>query len=275
MTQNLADQVIRPSYEQARDSLPHPGVRDVWRNTDRRVEYTKQAMQDIHDDESLSEEGKREKAQRLIDTNAERIRKAYEEARTKTQNAAESSWRFSIPMPGDGKTLPTTQIKDSTEMLAVQMEASAIATRISGKSLQELTSEKAQQGGNKGIRQSSSHTLEALQAEFDAAMAASDVEGKIRGLAVKRVCDDMGIRIDDVVDHHRRQIHRNAYADAERFESALGTIPSGKRMAENPYDSKRQGGKGRIGTYDSGNKAMVSSGRPKLFKKANRRRPWK
>jgi hypothetical protein len=64
---SLADQVMRPIYEQIRDGMPHKEARELWREADMRVEHTRWLIQDVHDDESLSEEGKDEKAQRIID----------------------------------------------------------------------------------------------------------------------------------------------------------------------------------------------------------------
>ena len=95
---SLADQVIRPTYEQIRDGMPHKEACELWREADMRVEHTRRAMQDVHDDESLSEEGKREKAQRIIDANAPKILKGYEDARKKVQTSAESSWQSSLDL---------------------------------------------------------------------------------------------------------------------------------------------------------------------------------
>jgi ferric-dicitrate binding protein FerR (iron transport regulator) len=80
--------------------------------------------------------------------------------------------------------------------------------------------------------------------------------------------------MDDVVDHHRADRHRRAYQDAERLENTAYSIPSGKNMAENPYEGNRRGGKRRVGTYGSANKAVLGSGKPQLFQK-KRRPSWK
>jgi len=84
----------------------------------------------------------------------------------------------------------------------------------------------------------------------------------------------MGMPLDGVVGHHRTQVHNNALADARRFEDALNVIPSGKRVAQNPYDGdNRRRRPSAVGTYRSSNKVMTGAGRP-LFRK-KRKPPWK
>jgi hypothetical protein len=89
------------------------------------------------------------------------------------------------------------------------------------------------------------------------------------------VCEAKGIRLDDVVDHQRADRHHRAYADAERYENAVHSIPNGRSMTQNPYDGKRRRGPSAIGTYSSGNKAMVSIGKPQIFQTKKRRPAWK
>jgi hypothetical protein len=268
---------IRQSYEDVRDDLSHKEARALWRDGDRRKAYLRESMQAIHDDPNLSDEGKRDAAQHLIESNAPHILKGYEDARAKLEASAESSWKFSVPMPND-KTLATTAIADTSEMIAVQNEAGALAQRIEGKSLQALTQERSKDPRSRGIRGSSNHRLNELKAEFDSAMHTGGVEGRIKAFAIKRLCEAKGVSLDDVVDSHRRQSHRNAYRDAEVFERAYSTVPAslGRGLDTNPYDSRhgRRGAKA-VGAYSSGNRAVSSSGRPQLFAKKNRKRPWK
>ena len=266
---------IRQSYEDVRDDLSHKEARALWRDGDRRKAYMRESMQRIHDDPNLSDEGKREQAQHLIESNTPHILKGYEDARAKLESSAESSWKFSIPMPND-KTLATTSIVDTTEVIAVQNEADALAQRIEGKSLQAITREKDPR--SRGIRQASNHRLQELQAEFDSAMRAGGVEGRIKAFAIKRLCEAKGMSLDAVVDSHRRQSHRNAYRDAEVFERAYSTVPAslGRGLDTNPYDSRhgRRGAKA-VGAYSGGNTAVGGSGTPKLFQKKKRKPPWK
>jgi hypothetical protein len=266
---------IRQSYEDVRDQLSHTEARLAWRDADRQKSYLRAQMQLIHDDESLSDEGKRDAAQRLIDTNAPEISQAYEGARAKLESSAESSWKFSIPMPND-KTLATTSIADTSEMIAVQNEADSLAQRIEGKSLQAITQERSKDPRSKGIRGASNHTLKELQAEFDSAMHTGGVEGRIKAFAIKRYVEAKGMSLDDVVDSHRKTSHRGAYRDAEVFERAYSTVPKGTRGLENPYDSRnRRRGSKAVGAYQSGNAAISGSGTSKLFAKKRRKPHWK
>jgi hypothetical protein len=147
--------------------------------------------------------------------------------------------------------------------------------RMEGKSLQELTKERSRNPRDKGMQEAGDSKLHTLRAEFDEAMQVGGVEGKVRALAVKRVCDAKGIRLDDVVDHHRTDLHHRAYQDAERYENAVPSIPNGRSMTQNPYDdSKRRRGPSAIGTYSSSRKAMTGGGKPKIFRK-KRRPAWK
>src|SRR5215208_1825983 len=88
---------IRQSYEDVRDDLSHKEARALWRDGDRRKAYMRESMQRIHDDETLTDEGKQQEAQRLIESNTPHILKGYEDARAKLESSAESSWKFSIP----------------------------------------------------------------------------------------------------------------------------------------------------------------------------------
>jgi len=273
---SFAGGAISPSYEEIREKTPHSGVREVWLEADRRTEDSRQALADIDADESLSVEGKRERAQRVVEKNAQQIEEGYADARKKTQVSAESSWRFSIPMP-DEKTLATTSVDDSSELLAVQNEANALATRITGSSLQQATRERSRNPRDKGVQPTASHAMDALRDEFSLAMETGGVVGKIKALAISKLCEEMGFDLNNVVDAHRKNLHRRAYQDAEALESATYAIPTGRGVVTNPWDSKagsRRGSKA-VGAYGSSNKAVASTGgREKLF--AKKRRPsWK
>ena len=271
---SLTEQIIRPSVEEIHASIPHKGVRDLLNDAKNIQRHMNRELEDIETDEDLNPEAKQRRAQEVIDRHGPKIAKAYQDAREKVEAAAESSYNFSLPFP-DKKTFAHAQVKDTSEMLAVQGEADSIAARIAGKSLQEITKEVSRHPGDKGIQATSSHTVDALRSEFDAAMKLGGVEGRVRALGVARVCEGMGLPLEQVVEHHRSQAHHNALQDARRFESALHTIPSGKHGTRNPYagNTRRRGPSG-VGTYASTNKVMTG-GRPQLFQKKSRRRPWK
>jgi hypothetical protein len=176
-------------------------------------------------------------------------------------------------MPNGG-TLATTSIADTSEMIAIQNEADALAQRVEGKSLQSITREKDPRG--KGIRQTSNHTRKELQAEFADAMRVGGVEGRVKAFAIKRYCEAKGVALDDIVDAHRQKSHRGALQDAEAFEAAVFSVPKGSRGLENPYDT-RHGRRGTrsVGAYSGGNTAVGGSGTSKLFQKKKRKPHWK
>jgi hypothetical protein len=267
----LREQIIRPSVEEIHASIPHKGVRDLLNAAKNIQRHMNRELEDIETDEDLNPEAKQRRAQEVIGRHGPKIAKAYQDAREKVEAAAESSYNSSLPFP-DKKTFAHTQVKDTSEMLAVQGEADSIAARLAGRSLQEITKELSKHPGDKGIQATSSHSVDALRSEFDAAMKLGGVEGRVRALGVARVCEGMGLPLEQVVEHHRSH---NALQDARRFESALHTIPSGKHGTRNPYagNTRRRGPSG-VGTYASTNKVMTG-GRPQLFQKKSRRRPWK
>lgn len=275
MTEQLADLAVRPTAEQILASIPHSGVKEMLASAERRQRRMNSELGDIEGDEDLNLEGKQRRAQQAIDRHAEDIAQTYRDARSRVEASAETSHKFSLPFP-EGKTFAQARIADSTEELAVQGRANDIAARIAGKSLQEITKERSKNPNDEGIKQARGSRLGALRSEFDAAMSVGGVEGRIRALALARVCEGMGMPLDDVVGHHRTQVHYNALADAQRFEDALRVMPSGKRAAENPYDGgKRRRGPSAIGTYSSGRKAMTGGGKPQIFQKKKRRPAWK
>jgi hypothetical protein len=272
MSENLAEQVIRPSYEQIVGSIRHSGVQEILRHAQEDEQRLSRELGYIEADEDLNDEGRERRAQEVIDRYAPKIAEAYASAKEKVEASAESSYRFSLPFP-EGKTFAQARTKDSTELLAVQGEAEAIAQRIGGKSLQQMTKAVSRNPRDKGIKETSDPTAGSLRKEFDQAMSEGGVEGRVRAMAVQRVCEGMGIDLEQVVDHHRTDTHRRALEDARRFEQAVFALPSGKKPQQNPFKGRRRSA-GRIGTYSSAKKAVVGGGRPQLFQKSHRR-PWK
>jgi hypothetical protein len=231
----------------------------------------------IEADEDLSAEGKQRRAQEILDRYNPQISESYSTARQQVESSAQTNFLFSLPAP-DKSSYAQLKVSDATEELTVQGRANAIAAKISGSSLQEKTKAHATNPNAKGIRNRGSHTLDALKAEFDGAMEDGGLEGRIRALAIYRVCEGMGIELERVVGHHRTERHMNALADAERLDRALPTIPSGKRPAKNPFAGNRRRGAKGVGTYSSGNKTIgggSSEARPQLFPKRTRKPSWK
>ncbi len=272
MSERLTDVAVRPTVEQILENIPDSGIKKMLAKAGRRQHQMNAALDDVANDEDLNPEGKQRRAQQVIDRRAHDIAHTYQEARAGVESRAQKSYEFSLPFPG-GKTFATTRVEEATEELAVQGRANDIAARIAGKSLQEVTKERSKNPRDRGIRQANDSRLEALRSEFDAAMEEGGVEGRVRALA--RVCEGMGVPLEDVVGHHRTQTHLNALDAARRFEDALRVMPSGKQVGENPYDGNNvRRGPSAVGTYRSSNKVMTGSNKSPFAKK--RRKPsWK
>ena len=274
MTENLADLAIRPSYEELRDKVQNSAVREMWRAGDADAARAREQMQRVHDDETLTEEGKKQAAQRIIDRYARQAQQHYADAREKAARTVDNTYDFSVPMPDDS-TLATSRAKDSGELLAIQGEAERIVQQVAGRSLQAMTKEASQNPRDKGMREGTGRRVQALKEEYERAMHLGGLEGKVLAHATLRAADAMGIDYDSVVDEFRNDRQRRYIEEALQLESMSSSIPSGRNLAKNPYDSNRPGGKKRIGTYGSANKATLSGGRPQLFQKKKRRPAWK
>jgi hypothetical protein len=274
MTENLTDLAVRPSYEELRDRIPDPGVREMWRAGDADAARFRTEMQRVHEDETLSEEGKKQEAQRIIDRYAGKAQQHYADAREKAAHSVDNAYDFSVPMP-DGGVLATSRAKDSSEILAIQGEAERIVQKVSGKSLQATTKEASKNSNDRGIREAAGRRAEALKEEYAKAIALGGLEGKVLAHATLRAAEAMDVDYDSVVDEFRNDRQRRYVQEALQLQAFSGSIPSGRDLAKNPYDNNRRGGKKRIGTYGSANKALMTGGRPQLFQKKSRRRPWK
>jgi hypothetical protein len=274
MTENLADLAIRPSYEELRDKVPNSAVREIWRAGDAYAARARDELQRVHDDETLTEEGKKQAAQRIIDRYARQAQRHYADAREKAARSVNNAYDFSVPMP-DGGTLATSRAKDSSEIVAIQGEAERIVQKVTGKSLQATTKEASKNPNDRGIREAAGRRAEALKEEYAKAMALGGLEGKVLAHATLRAAESIGVDYDSVVDEFRNDRQRRYVEEALQLQAFSGSIPSGRSLAQNPYDGNRRGGKKRVGTYGSANKALVQGGRPQLFQKKNRRRPWK
>ena len=196
-------------------------------------------------------------------------------SREKAARSVDNAYDFSVPMP-DGRALATSRATDSSELLAIQGEAARMVQKVTGKSLQAMTKEVSQNPRDEGIREAAGKRAQALREEYDRAMQLGGLEGKVLAHAkTLRAAEAMGVDCDSVVDEFRNDRQRRYVEEALQLQAFSGSIPSGRNLAQNPYDDNRGGGKKRVGTYGSANKALVQGGRPQLFQKKNRRRPWK
>ncbi len=209
-----------------------------------------------------------------IDHSALEAQEHYGKARKAAEKGAQSAYSFSVPMP-DGGALATSSAKDSSEIVAVQTEAERIVQKVSGKSLQQVTKEVSKNPRDKGIRGAASSQVDALKEEYQRAMELGGLEGKVLAHATLRAASSLGVEADSVVDDFRNDRQRRYVEEANQLESSRHSIPSGKDLGANPYDTNSSGGGKRIGTYGSANKALATGGRPRLFEKKERRRSWK
>jgi hypothetical protein len=274
MIENLANLAVRPSYKELRDRIPDPAVREMWRAGDAEAIRAREEMQRVHDDETLTEEGKKRAAQRIIDRYAGKAQQHYADAREKAARSVDNAYDFSVPMP-DGGALATSRAKDSSELLAIQAETARMVQKITGKSLQATTKEVSQNPRDEGIREAAGKRAQALREEYDRAMQLGGLEGKVLAHATLRAAEAMGVDYDSVVDEFRNDRQRRYVQEALQLQAVSGSIPSGRDLAKNPYGGNRRGGKKRLGTYGSANKALVQGGRPQLFQKQRRKRLWK
>jgi hypothetical protein len=272
MSENVAE-AVQPTYEQIVGGIRHKGVQELLQGAEVDQRALSRELEAVEANEDLNDEAKERRTQELVERFEPKINGRYREAKAKVETSAESSYKFSLPFP-DGKTYAQAQVKDTAEMLAVQGEAEAIAKKIAGTSLQEATKAVSQNPRDKGIREASNHTMQSLREEFDLAMAAGGVEGRVRAMAIERVCSQMGVDLEEVVAHRRTAVHRRAREDYEHFSRAAGVLPSGKTSPANPFGGKRQGGKA-VGTYSSESKPVMGNGRPRLFQKKQRKPLWK
>jgi hypothetical protein len=120
--------------------------------------------------------------------------------------------------------------------------------------------------------------VEALRQEYGTALEKGGVEGRIRALAVAKVCEGTGISLDQVVEPYRKQTHHNAIETAQRLEAALRTLPGERSLAaylkHNPFDGVEDRRR-RIGTYTATRKGMRVGSNGPLFPNQRRKRLWK
>jgi hypothetical protein len=253
---------VRPSYEQIIGSIKHAGAREILAHAKENEQRVARELAAIEEDQELTVEAKAHRADELIARYQDKISGAYASAREKVTASAETSYKFSIPMPGDGKTLATTRVADATELLAVQNETMQILTR----------AEQAKASATKGPKPAQDPRRRVLKEAYASAMATDGIEGKIAGLAAIKAAEALGIELEGIVADHRTQTHYNALEDHRRATRQAFALPSEKRIG-NPFDTKRRGARS-IGTHSSGNKVMTGGTKP-LFPKKNRKPSWK
>jgi hypothetical protein len=258
-------EAIRPSYEQIVADIPDAGVHELLQDAAANEHRLGLELERIQANEDLTVEARERQASEVVALHAPKVSQARATARQKVTRGGETQRLFSIPMPEKG-ALATTKAKDAQELVAVQNESAALLAKASE------VQRKASMDGK--VKLNHDPRLKVLKEAYSAAMGATGIEAKVGALAAIKAAEGLGVDIEELVSEHRTEIHQRALADAERFERAMQVLPSGKIKAANPFDGKALRGKA-VGSYSSGSKAVMSSGRPKLFEKKRRKASWK
>ena len=260
------------NYERLRDSAPEE-ARGPWRDGDRWSSYLQEKDQQLKADESLSEQGKFEKAEGYRANAENKIRSGYEKARKVLTDEAKRKQRASIPLPDD-LDLSTTKVSDSAGLLAVQGEAQAIIARV------ERMHERAPQG----LRGDA--TTDILREVYASAMDDGGVEGVARARGCLKAAEQLGIPQDEVIAPFREQKHYDAADETLRLENLQRQVPSGKSLPTNPFAPERAHGsdfhtsgsrqKFLAGGAGSDEKPIMAGSRAAgLFGSQRRKAPWK
>jgi hypothetical protein len=257
---SMTEYPVRESYESLRDNLPGEAG-SAWRDADRFTSLLRNTYQNLRDDETLSEEGRHQKAQEAYQRTSARIASSLKKARDKATGEANSAREFSIPMP-DGKTLATSSIKDTTELLTVQQETNTIISRVENRRAKLP----------EGVRVKADFFSDVLRESNREAMERGGVEGAVRAKATLRAGEELGVSADEIVEPYRGQRHYEAADRAMRMELVANAIPSERSIPQPPF--KKLGGSPQgVGTYGGGNKAVLPRESAQMFK---RQRPtWK
>jgi hypothetical protein len=257
-------EAVNPSYETLQDNLPagEGAVGSLWRDADRFADYLRETYRNLGSDETLSEEGRYQKAQEAYQRTSARIAHYLKKAREKAAGEAKVARESSIPMP-DGKTLATSSIRDTSELLAVQQETSTILSRV------EERRAKLPRGG---MAARTDFASDVLRESYRAAMERGGIEGTVQAKATLRAGEALGVSADEIVEPYREQRHYEAAERARRMEMVATTIPS-ERSIPKPLFSKSGGSAQGVGTYGAGTKLFVPRKQRRMFKRT--RPSWK
>jgi hypothetical protein len=256
-------EAVNPRYETLRDNLPagEGAVGTLWRDADRFADYLRETYQNLGSDETLSEEGRYQKAQEAYQRTQGRIAQSLKGAREKAAGEAKAAREASIPMP-DGRTLASSSIKDTTELLAVQQETSAILSR----------AESRRAKLPKGMGVGANIASDVLRESYRQAMERGGVEGAVRAKAALRAGEALGVGADEIVGPYREERHYEAAERARRMELVAATIPTERSIPRPPF-TKAAGSPQGVGTYGAGNKLVIPRKRGQMLKRT--RPSWK
>ena len=253
-------------YEQLRDSAPNKDVRVEWRDADRWVAHLREKYQELAADESLSDQGKFDKAEYQLGVAATKIRRGYERAAKLLEKEAKRAELASVPLP-DGHDL-NTKVKDNAGLLAIQGEAQAIISKVEARRAKTP----------KGMR-GTDPAPDVLRDVYASAMEDGGVEGMARARGVLRACEQLGVPVVDVIAPFMEREHYEAADEARRLEVLRKQVPSPKSMIPaNPFSPESK----PKAEYHTGRGSNIFAPRSTTAHKPasgarsdGRRRPWK
>jgi hypothetical protein len=256
----MTDTPLKQSYETLRDNLPagEGAVGTLWRDADRFTDYLRETYQNLSKDETLSVEGKAQKAQDAYQRTSARIANSLKGAREKATSEAKVARESSIPMP-DGKTLASNSIKDTTELLAVQAETSSILSRV----------EERRAKLPEGMRARTDFATDVLRESYRTAMERGGIEGTVQAKAALRAGEALGVTADEIVGPYRDERHYEAAERARRMELVAATIPTERSIPKPPF-TKAVGSPQGVGTYGAGDKVVIPQSHGRIFKRSSR-----
>lgn len=215
-------------YEEMRDQESGPAGQ-AWRHADQQERELRNLYESLQDDPRYTEEYKAGRAWEAFAERKDAIIEGRKKAREMLEKQARSAERFSIPLPNEFGTSHT--IKDPSELIAVQNEASRIREKV--KSLREAN---PLGGGDKAAP---------LREEYQRGLELGGGEGLTICRAILSAAGDLGTPVDSVVDSFRKPRHHESLERAQVAQQAAFTI--GTRIKEPPFPRPAGVGAGSLG----------------------------
>jgi hypothetical protein len=269
---------LRPSYEQTRDSVDHPVVREAWQQADKVKRDYHEAIESIEANEDLSDEGKLRHKAELYGNLVPQIEENYQTAREKAAYIADNEWQHSVPLPGQDKHLGNSSIKDAVQLSVVQADVQAVLDILS--SNESLGEKIARRTGRKprNLKESGDSTLDGLRTLYGEALeGGGDVEHTTRAHAVLRAAQRLGVDVDDVVSPFRSERNQQALERSRHYAHLVNQLRFTR--APTPPEQETTVSKKGVGSYGSG-RVVAAGGKTRslqdaIASRAKRRPAWK
>jgi hypothetical protein len=244
-------------YEDLRDQTQGE-IGAAWREADRYQEYLTNSYRDLAADESLSEQGRYQKATTYYENVSAKIEDGRARARKLATEEARKAERASVPLP-DGFTLASAKVADSSALIAVQNETQMILSRI----------EKQRARMPEGLDLSQS-SADSLREAYSEGLETGGLEGHARCRAALEAAKSLGVEVGSVVDPHRTQAHRDALDRAGRLSQVAQAI--GGSAPEPPFSTQEAQG----GSFHSGGAPFLFAPKKHTRQPQNPRKtnPW-